>query len=149
MRASTGFTLVELLVVFAIGAILVALVPPAFDRMQDSARYRETLGRVLADLRAARHSAQAEGRDAVFSVNLQERTYRLDTRSVRSIPAGLDVRVVVAETQFASEGIAAIRFFPDGGASGGSVDILRTSGTGARLRVDWLTGRVTQESIEP
>ena len=38
---------------------------------------------------------------------------------------------------------------PRGGASGGSVDLIRPSGTGVRLRVDWFSGRVEQEAIEP
>ena len=31
--------------------------------------------------------------------------------------------------------------------TGGSIDILRPSGGGVRLRVDWLFGRVEQEGV--
>ena len=44
---------------------------------------------------------------------------------------------------------AAIRFFPDGGATGGSIEVVRPSGTGARIQVDWLSGRITQEALLP
>ncbi len=144
-----GFTLVELLVVFAIGALLVALAPPAFERMQESARYRETLARVLSDIRTARSLAQAEGRNAVFAVDLREKSYRLDSRPARPVPEGLELRAIVAESEFLPAGVARIRFLPDGGATGGSIEILRPTGSGVRLRVDWLSGRVTQEAIAP
>ena len=48
-----------------------------------------------------------------------------------------------------ADGGLSIRFLPRGGASGGSVDIVRPSGSGVRLRVDWFTGRVEQEAIAP
>ncbi len=46
-------------------------------------------------------------------------------------------------------GNAVIRFLPGGGATGGSIDVIRASGAGTRLRVEWLSGRVTRESLPP
>jgi general secretion pathway protein H len=59
------------------------------------------------------------------------------------------VRATVAGTELSAQQEAAIRFLPDGGATGGSIDILRASGQGVRLRVDWLSGRITQEALAP
>ena len=50
MRRERGFTLVELLVVFAILALLVGLIPVAFDRFRDSAQYRDTVRTMLSHL---------------------------------------------------------------------------------------------------
>ncbi|HEY0201888.1 MAG TPA: GspH/FimT family pseudopilin, partial [Burkholderiaceae bacterium] len=59
------------------------------------------------------------------------------------------VRAVVADREL-TDGVAAIRFLPSGGATGGSIDVARgSSGSGTRLRVDWLSGHITQEPIEP
>ena len=55
-RRAAGFTLVELLVVFALLALIVGLVPIAFNRLNESAQYRDTVRAVLTDLRAARQS---------------------------------------------------------------------------------------------
>ena len=38
---------------------------------------------------------------------------------------------------------------PDGGATGGRVQVMRKTGTGVQLRVDWLSGRVTQTALAP
>jgi len=38
--------------------------------------------------------------------------------------------------------MAAIRFYPDGSSTGGSID-LSVNGEGYRIKVDWLTGGVS------
>lgn len=146
--AQAGFTLVELLVVFAITALLVALAPLAFDRLQETAQYRQAVTRVHSDLRAARYDALAQGRPVSLTLDMRGRTWRINDRASWSIPESLTLRAVVAASEL-GDGRARIRFFPGGGATGGSIEIVRASGGGVRLRVDWLTGRVSQESLLP
>jgi len=143
-----GFTLIELMVVFAIMALVMAVAPVAYDRMRSSAQYREVVRGVLAEMKMARQQALLSGREAVFSMNLQDRTYGLDGAPERLIPAAVSVRATVAASEV-SEGSFAIRFLPSGGSSGGSVDVARPSGDGVRLRVDWFSGRVEQEVLHP
>lgn len=149
MRSIRGFTLVELLVVFAILALLMGLVPMAFDRLRDSANYRDVLRGVMADMRAARQKALVYRTETLFVVDLAQRSYRVDGQKGHSIPEPLEIRVTMAGVEANSRESAGIRFFPDGGATGGSVDIVRPSGEGTRLRVDWLSGRVTLETVGP
>lgn len=149
MRSERGFTLVELLVVFAITALLIGLVPVAFDRMRESAQYRNTLRTMLTDMRSARYRAVSEGAETRFRVNLDQRTYGVDGQPAREFPESLQVRLIVADSEMANNREGSIRFLSDGGATGGSVDIVRGSGTGVRLRVDWLSGKVTQEPLSP
>jgi len=52
------------------------------------------------------------------------------------------------EFEFADR-VARIRFYPGGNATGGSVEIVRASGTGVRLQADWLDGRVTLRGLSP
>ena len=149
MRRERGFTLIELLVVFAIMALLIGLAPVAFDRMRDSAQYRDTVRTMLSQMRGAGYRAMAEGQEVRFSVNLNQRVYGVDGAPSRALPEALQMRATVAGIELTGQGEASIRFLPSGGATGGSIEVLRASGAGTRLRVDWLSGRATQEALAP
>lgn len=148
MRPARGFTLIELLVVFAIGAVLLSLAPVAFDRLKESSDYRDTVRSITSQLRAARATAQAEGREVRFLVSLQDRSYRTDQGRPWVVPEPLQLRATVAGTETNGRD-AAIRFLPSGGATGGSIEVLRPAGGGTRLRVDWLSGKVSLEPLLP
>ena len=149
MRRGHGFTLVEMLVVFAIMALIAGLVPVAYGRMREASQYRDAVRTIASQLRSARIVAMTEGRETRFTLDLQNRQYGLDGSPFRQLPEPLQLRVVVADREIAPGGQAAIRFLPSGGATGGSIEVLRAPGSGARLRVDWFSGRVTQEALLP
>jgi general secretion pathway protein H len=144
-----GFTLIELLVVLAIMGVMVAIVPGAFSKMREGAQYRDTLRAITSDLRDARFRATATGQETEFRINLEARSFGIQGVSVRPIPEGLALKATVASKDISPNGVFAIRFLPQGGATGGNVEIARTGGGGARLKVDWLSGRVTQEALVP
>ncbi|MFE8643453.1 Tfp pilus assembly protein FimT/FimU [Sphingomonas sp. NCPPB 2930] len=149
MKRQRGFTLVELLVVFAIGALIVGLAPLAFQSLRESAEYRDTLRALISDMRQARWRAMSEGQEMRFSVDLQRRLYGVEGAAQHALAPALTLRATVADQELQADRIASIRFLPGGGASGGSFDLLRASGNGVRVRVDWLTGRVEQEPLTP
>jgi len=142
---SRGFTLIELMVVIAIMALVVGLMPIAFGRLYESAQYRDTVRAVLSGMRAARHQAMSEGREVRFAVNLAQRRFGVEGGAQYEAPEPLELRAAMAATETGADGVLAIRFLPRGGASGGSLDVIRPSGDGVRLRVDWFSGRIEQE----
>lgn len=147
MRAQRGFTLVELLVVLALVGLLTTMVPLAFERLRESAQYRDAVRAVLTDMRQARYAAVSEGREVRFAVDLPGRTYGMEGRPSRHLPEPLKLSATVANIELLPGKTAAIRFLPDGGATGGSIEIIRPGGAGTRVTVDWLSGGVTQAPL--
>jgi general secretion pathway protein H len=148
VRTQRGFTLVELLVVFAMVALITAIVPVAFDRVRESAQYRDAVRGVLAEMKQARYRALAEGRDVRFQVDLERRTFGLEGRPAKTVPEPLRLRTTVAEIELGADRKAGIRFLPSGGATGGTVEIVRPGGAGVRLTVDWLSGAIVQTPLQ-
>ena len=146
-RRTRGFTLIELLVVLAILALLVVLVPPAFERLRESMQYRDTVRRVLGDLRSARQQALAQGREVRFSIDLSARNFGVEGRAPTSVPASLQIRFTAAQLETIAQQKVSVRFHPQGGATGGTVELVRPSGAGARITVDWLSGAVSQSAL--
>lgn len=126
-----------------------ALVPIAYDRLRESAQYRQTVRSILTDMRTARTRAVSEGTEVRFKVDLAQRMYGIDGRAMQNVPKSLELKATVASIEMAQGDVAAIRFLPTGGATGGSIDVVRPSGAGVRLSVDWLSGHVSQDPLVP
>lgn len=145
----SGFTLVELLVVLAISATLIALVPMSYQRLRDGVAYRDTLRMLLAELRSARETSRSEGRPIRFQLDLSARAFAIEGKASYVVPQPLQLQATVGRDLVSSTQVAEIVFLPGGGATGGSFDVIRPSGDGTRVRVDWLTGRVEWEPLRP
>jgi general secretion pathway protein H len=141
-----GFSLIELLVVLSIGAMLIGLVPVAFSKLYDGSEYRDTVRSIVTELRHGRQIAVSNGQSTVFQLDLNLRTYGLMGHPMKSIPRSLEVRTTTGmAADHTSESTTEIVFLPEGGSTGGTIELLRRSGGGVRIRVDWLFGSVTQE----
>jgi general secretion pathway protein H len=146
-RTERGFTLVELVVAISVAALLLATAPAALDRLYDAMVYRSTVRHMIVEMKAARLRAMQDGQPVAFVVDLEARRFGVDGRTEIGIPDALKVSAIVADVEVSEGGRSAIRFYPDGSATGGSVELERSSGRGVRLRVDWLLGRVSQEPL--
>ena len=81
-----------------------------------------------------------------FQVELESREYGVEGRLER-YPEQVELQLLVADSEGAATS-AAIRFYPDGSSTGGLIDILRPGGSGVRIQVDWLLGRISQRTRE-
>ncbi len=137
-----GFTLLELVVVLALASMLIALVPPLISAAIPGVELKSSARRVASGLRLAREEAIRTGREVAFTLNLEDRSYQVEGPFRRiSLPRGLDLKLVVAESEMQNDQIGSIRFFADGGSTGGRI-ILARDGSGWQVGTQWLTGRV-------
>ena len=139
--SSTGFTLLELLAVLVVAGLMLAVAVPASGRFYASMQYRASVRDVVALLAATRYSAIHSGRVQDVILNPGTRRLRSQDRSVQ-LPEDVGMALRTArEVNLADEGV--IRFYPDGGSSGGDIELRRAGGAMATISVDWLLGGTT------
>ncbi len=139
-----GFTILELLIAISIVGMVMAVSVPASARFYQSIKYREAIKDVITTLASARYRAVNTGEAQDVSINPETNVMRFNTTH-RQIPENLNVAVHSSrELNRDDEGV--IRFYPEGGSSGGDIDLERPDGSGIKISIDWLMGRVTQET---
>jgi general secretion pathway protein H len=137
-----GFTLLELLIVLAIMGIIAGITIPMFGSGVPSSELRATARQLAAGMRSARSEALSQHREALVSIDLANRAFKVDQDPrIYKFNPRIDVKLYTAQNDIVNETTGAIRFFPDGGSNGGRVTIA----AGERkymVDVEWLTGRV-------
>ncbi|MBT8061851.1 MAG: prepilin-type N-terminal cleavage/methylation domain-containing protein [Xanthomonadales bacterium] len=146
-RHNSGFTLVELLVVMVIIALVLGLVATSISRSISGAESRVAARKVVASLRYTRAQAILNKQQTVFLVDTEERSYMAPGKKPVKLPQGMDVLLTTARSEFTSENVGGIRFFPDGGSTGGHVELI-VNGREYRVNVAWLTGEASIEKQE-
>lgn len=137
-----AFTLLELLVVLALAAILMALVPPLLQGGVSSAELKGTARKLAAALKYVRSQAITHHQEAVLTLDL-ERRYFMITGKKRQypIPDNLEISLVTARSELDTERVGKIRFFPDGTSTGGRITVAQGKSKYG-IDVNWLTGQV-------
>ena len=138
-----GFTLLEIVIAMAIAGLVLAVGVPSAARFYESMQYRAAVRDVVTLLSSARHGAVQQGRAVDVEINPRAKIVTL-AGTVTQLPAALGLTVSSA-AELNSEDTAVIRFYPEGGSSGGEVSIDMPGRSGVRISVDWLVGGISQE----
>lgn len=142
-RRAAGLSLLELLITLALMALVVAIAVPMLGSGVSTTQLRAAARELAAGLRLARSEAVAGRADTLLSIDLARRSFRVAShREDHALPSGVELKLFTAQRDLVSATAGAIRFFPDGGSTGGRV----TVASGERkfdIDVDWLTGRVS------
>ncbi len=145
-RNLSGFTMVELLVAITIVGILLAVSVPGSMRFYDSIQYRQAVRDVLTTLGTARQQSIDTGKaqNVAFDPGTNKIRYG---DGVQSLPEDFQLTVTTAR-EVNRRGVGVIRFYPEGGSSGGDVSIETVNGRGVMISVDWLMGAVSQRAYD-
>ena len=142
-----GFTLVELLVVLVIAALILALVGTSISRSISGAEMRTAARKMAASIRYTRTRAIISKSQQVFLVDTEARSYTAAGREPVTLPGEMEVQLTTARSELTSENVGGIRFYPDGGSTGGSV-ALEANGRIYTVNVVWLTGEASLQREE-
>jgi len=141
IRGEAGFSLLELLIALAILALATTIAGVAFSRSSAGFRFDAAVQELALDLREAQARALRSGQDVALAIDLDKRTYRLQSDPSVQLPPDVELRVVSAGEAMAGSRPAII-FSPEGGSTGGAIT-MRFQDRSAVIAIDWLTGAVT------
>ena len=140
-RSSSGFSLLEMLMVIAIVAIAMLLTAGVVTGTFAGMQLRTEAKRVAAQLRFTRAQAIATGEPQRFTLDPQTRTWTAPKDRDGEIPEKLTIVFTGAREVQARRDEGAIVFFPDGASTGGRVQ-LSVKDAAWNIDVAWLTGEV-------
>lgn len=143
-RPARGFTLVEVLVVMIIIALVLGLVATSLSRSISGAEAREAARNMVAAIRYTRTQAILQKSEQRFVIDLEAHSYAAPGRKTVVLPEGVELQLTTAASEVVADNVGAIRFFPDGGSTGGRVD-LNVNGREYVVHVAWLTGEARLE----
>jgi general secretion pathway protein H len=142
-----GFTLLELIVALAIAALVFALVIPSSLHRNAHVTLQRTSRDLAEALRLTRSRAVLDNRSTRFMVDTDRATWRIDGgAALQSLPSGMRVVLVTAAEETEGKSLGAIRFYPDGSSTGGSLT-LSLGKDQMDVAVDWLTGNVAVHDV--
>ena len=138
-----GFSLLEMLVVIVIIGASYTLLPKLIFSGVSGAELRSNARAVATGLRLTRDAAINTRREAVMTLDLENRAFTVQNDSkIHKLHEELNVKLYTSQSDLITDKIGAIRFYPDGSSNGGRVTV-SAGGRGFEVDVDWLTGRVT------
>jgi len=143
LEATRGFTLFEVLVVLAIVSLVLVIAIPAFVRGNGTVELKSLARSLQSTLIGSRlHSIRNQVSTSV-TIDVENRTIFSSADGKRvDLPHDISLVFDTAREELVNQSAGRIWFYPDGGSTGGQVELLRRDNV-SRVSVDWLTGRVT------
>lgn len=137
------------MIVLAVAALMMTVVPPMISSALPGAELKSAARQVAASLRYARGKSLTSDEETTLMLDLEAKQFNISgKKKTFQIQRDLDVSLLTAESEMVEEKKGAIRFFPDGGSTGGRIS-LSTEKRGYAVDVDWLTGKVRILETEP
>jgi general secretion pathway protein H len=140
-EGQAGFTLIELVVVLVLVAAVVAIGAAAMSRQLPGQRLRESARELAAQLRYTRAQAIATGEPQLFTLDARTREWHAGARRGGRLARDIAIVATGARNEQQREGMATVRFFPEGAATGGRF-LLAHGDAAWQVDVEWLTGEV-------
>ncbi|MEQ1560573.1 MAG: GspH/FimT family protein [Methyloglobulus sp.] len=138
--------MLELTLVLFIVVLGFAVIGLNISSGNDATALQSAARDMVSALRYAKGEALIAHKEMTVDIDLNENTYTVSDRDkVFTIPDKVAVTVVTAQEEMTGEGLASIRFFPDGSSTGGRVKLERNSALW-QIDINWLTGQIDLES---
>ena len=136
-----GFSLLEIIVVVGLIAVVMSFAAYALNRQLPGQQLRSSAKELAAELRFTKSQAMMTGQAQVFQINAKTREWRGPKNHSGVLPKSLEIIATTAKREQPEDDVAAIKFFPEGSATGGRI-VLQHEKAKWQVDVKWLTGEV-------
>jgi general secretion pathway protein H len=157
-----GFSLIEVMVVLILISLSMLLVTPSLSRFSKTVELKGTVKKISAILRYYRSEAVNQERvyQILFDTDLRElRVQPIEEKEEDegakdksnpkryTLPKGVDIKEVKANSPQYPSDYSVIEFYPNGGSNGGTIFLNSQDQKGYRIKVHFLTGIVEIEKV--
>ena len=142
MQRQRGISLIELIVVVVLIAAATALAASVMGAGLPGQQLRNASRELAAQLRYTRAQAIVTGKSQTFSIDARTREWQAPNRRHGQLPREIKLVATGARIEQTRPDVVAIRFFPEGAATGGRIVVSRERAAW-QIDVEWLTGEVT------
>ena len=139
---SRGFSLLEIIVVVGLIAVVMTFGAYALNKQLPAQQLRSSARELAAELRFTKTQAMVTGEAQSFQINAKTREWKGPKNHSGVLPKSLEIIATTARSEQPEDDVAAIKFFPDGAATGGRI-VLQHKTAKWQVDVKWLTGEVT------
>ena len=123
-------------------ALAYTLASPMISSGVSGAELKASARQIAAGLRKARSDAISRRQESVLTLDLATRQFQLSgDQRVYRLPPSVAVKVFTAQSELVGGTAGSIRFFPDGGSTGGRIT-LSANARNYDVDINWLTGQV-------
>lgn len=129
------------MVVLAIMALALAVVPMQLSGTLEKARLQATARQMRQALRLVQSNAMAQRQTQRLVVDTRHGLWQAADHRHR-LPKGIRVTLTAARSERVDAFVSGVRFYPDGTSTGGVIELSNKSGH-VSIQIDWLTGAVT------
>ncbi len=141
MQRQRGISLIELIVVVVLIAAATALAASVMGAGLPGQQLRNASRELAAQLRYTRAQAIVTGKSQTFSIDARTREWQAPNRRHGQLPREIKLVATGARIEQTRPNVVAIRFFPEGAATGGRI-VLSRERAAWQIDVEWLTGEV-------
>lgn len=121
IASSTGFTLLELIVVMLLITLILALSTAFLANTLPSSKFKAVVREMTATIRQASRLAQSEGKTQTIVINFDEGVYGIEGREKKEIPQGTNIKVLDTLSGEIFSGEYKLIFYDTGAAEGGTL----------------------------
>ena len=137
----SGFTLLELIIVLFLITLMVGISAAFFANTLPSGRFNATVRELASTIRQARHLAQLNGDNQIITIDMDSKSYGIESRGGKNLPSGIGIKVIDPLAGDITRGKYHMVFHATGSSEGGTI-VLWNSSKAADINIDPVAGAV-------